>query len=134
MVSTALDLWAGSRMCALDRSLEGEETLGQTKIGDRLSPLFDQYPIPPMLDLQCDTVTISWMRKIASRLLKSLWKRVEKKNSREKAGGTNYEEWFEMFLTVFIMVNNVEYVYGIAKDLAYQYVLNAVCETILAWR
>ncbi|KAF1990069.1 hypothetical protein K402DRAFT_247362 [Aulographum hederae CBS 113979] len=125
MVSTALDLWSGSRMCALDRSLNGNQTLGQAKIHDPLSPLFDQYPIPPILDLQCDTVTIKWMRRLANGLLKHLWRKVERKLSRKKVDSTNYEEWFEMFLTVFIMVNNIEYVYGIAKDLAFQYMRNA---------
>jgi len=121
IIGAALDLWAGSRMCAFDRSLAGEETLGQRKIGDHSSPLFDQVPIPPMLDIQCDTAIINWMRKLANTLMKNLWKRVERKN---------HDDWFEMFLAIFIMVNNVEYVFGVAKELAYQYVLNAVSRVL----
>ena len=122
IVGTALDLWAGSWMCAFDRSLEGEETLGQAKICDPTSPLFDQVPIPLMLDVQCDTVTINWMQKLASTLMKLLWTRVAKKN---------HDDWFEMFLTVFIMVHNLERVYGVAKELAHQYMLNAVSEAMI---
>jgi hypothetical protein len=58
MVNAALDLWACSGMCARDRSLEGEETLGQERVADPSSPFFNQVPIPPMLDYQCDTATI----------------------------------------------------------------------------
>jgi hypothetical protein len=118
LVSAALDVWACSRMCARDRGLDGDETLGQEKIADPSSPFYNQVPIPPILDHQCDTVTIKWMEKLAAALIKTLWK---------KLGDKKREDWFEVFLTVFIMVNNVEYVYGIAKELAHQYALNAVC-------
>jgi hypothetical protein len=118
LVNAALDVWACSRMCARDRGLDGEETLGQEKVADSSSPFYNQVPIPPMLDHQCDTVTIKWMGKLAAALIKTLWKKLSDKKR---------DDWFEVFLTVFTMVNNVEYVYGIAKELGYQYGMNAVC-------
>lgn len=106
LANAALDVWACSRMCARNRGLDGEETLGQQKVADPSSPFYNQVPIPPMPDHQCGTVTIKWMSTIATALIKTLEKLSDKKR----------DDWLEVFLTVFIMVNNVEYVYGIAKN------------------
>jgi hypothetical protein len=94
-------------MCARGRGLDGEEKLGQQKVADPSSPFYNQVPIPPMLDYQCDTVTIKWMSKSAAAFIKTLWKKFSNKKR---------DDWSEVFLTLFIMVNNVEYVYGIAEN------------------
>lgn len=105
-------------MNAYDRSLVGTETLGQIKIGDRHSPFFDSVPIPPKLDYQCDMVGIEWQNKLADRIMKRLWKFVNTKDRKH---------WLEFFLTVFVMLNNIEFVYGVADELRHQYAQHAVC-------
>lgn len=114
IVTVALNIWSCSRMCARERSLAGEETLGQNRVVDPTSPYLNHIPIPPVLDYQCDTVIMRWMNELAEGLMKSLWNLVQE-NKKEKA------EWLEVFLTVFIIINNLEFVVGIAKELGYQY-------------
>ncbi|KAJ9649148.1 hypothetical protein H2198_010940 [Neophaeococcomyces mojaviensis] len=119
ILNDALDLWSCSRMNAYDRSLVGTETLGQIKIGDRHSPFFDSVPIPPKLDYQCDMVGIEWQNKLADRIMKRLWKFVNTKDRKH---------WLEFFLTVFVMLNNIEFVYGVADELRHQYAQHAADE------
>jgi hypothetical protein len=103
-------------MNAYDRSLISE-TLGQEKVSDPSSPFFDIVPIPPKLDYQCDMVGIKWQNTLAELLMKVLWKKLLKKSR---------DDWLEVFLVVFVMLNNVEFVYGIGKELSEQYSQHAV--------
>lgn len=104
-------------MYAQERLLEGNETLGQEKVKNPLSPQLQRTPIPLMLDYQCDLVTIEWMENAGEGVFKILWTKLQKKNR---------GDWFEVFLTTFIMVHNIEFVCGVEKQLAYLYGLNAV--------
>ncbi|KAE8451782.1 hypothetical protein EG329_002622 [Mollisiaceae sp. DMI_Dod_QoI] len=116
ILNSALDLWSCTRMNAYDRSLVSEETLGQEKVTDPASPFFNVVPIPPKLDYQCDMVGIKWQNDLAEFLIKELWKKLLKRNR---------DDWFEVFLVVFVLLNNVEFVYGIGKELSTQYGLHA---------
>ncbi len=117
MLNSVLDLWSCTRMNAYDRSLASDETLGQEKVSDPSSPFFNVVPIPPKLDYQCDMVAIKWQNFLSELLMKVLWKKLLKKTK---------EEWLEVFLVIFVMLNNVEFVYGIGKELSERYGLHAV--------
>ena len=74
--------------------------------------MYEKIPIPPVLDHQCDTLIIGIMKAHGTDLLKLLWRAVcEKKRA----------AWFEIFLTIFTLNNNIEYVYGIQKEWAQMY-------------
>jgi len=62
-------------------------------------------------------VAIEWQNTLGDRLMKVLWKKLLKKTR---------DDWFEIFLTVFIMLNNVEFAYGRAKELSSEYGMHAV--------
>ena len=66
-----------------------------------------QIPIPPVLDHQCDAAIIHWMRILGTQLITLLWQKVSAKKR---------QDWFEIFLTGFILINNIEYVYGLQKE------------------
>lgn len=99
-------MWVGSKICAVEKTLVGKEVLGMTAVKDADSPLNNLIPIPPMLDHQADTVTIGWMEEQGAKLLTNLCKKILAR----KRGA-----WFEIFLTVFVMLNNLEYIYGQSK-------------------
>lgn len=112
LVSKALDLWAGSKLCQFERSFDGSETLGLAAVSDPASPMYTKIPIPPVLDYQCDTVIIQWMKDRGSKLIALLCDKVCEKKRRD---------WFEVYLTGYILINNIEYVYGIQSKFVQMY-------------
>lgn len=69
-------------------------------------------------------VGIKWQNSLAELLMKVLWKKLLKKSR---------DDWLEVFLVVFVMLNNVEFVYGVSKELSEQYSQHAVGWTT-AWK
>lgn len=63
-----------------------------------------------MLDYQLDSMMIDWMKVLMEQMLKELWKVLLKKGTHRK------ESWFDVFLTIFLLVNNLEYVYEAQMD------------------
>ena len=112
LVSNALDLWTGSKLCQFERSFDGPETLGLEAVNDPASPMYDKIPIPPVLDYQCDTMIIQWMKDRGSKLISLLCNKVCRKKR---------ADWFEVFLTGYILTKNIEYVYGIQKSFIQMY-------------
>lgn len=51
-------------------------------------------------------MAIEWMKELTNKLLKAIALKIQKRNQ---------SQWFEIFLTMFILLNNLEYVYGIQK-------------------
>ena len=76
-----------------------------------------EIPIPPVLDLQCDTAIIHWMRSLGTQLITLLW---------QKVSARKRQDWFEVFLTGFILINNIEYVYGLQKEYVQMYSMTTV--------
>lgn len=101
-MAVALRIWTGSKLCANERSLTGAELLGLTPVEDVTSHLYGHVPIPPVLDYQCDSVAIEWMKSLTTDLLEAMTSRIKKRQ---------HSEWFEIFLTIFVLLNNLEYVY-----------------------
>lgn len=108
LVTQALQVWVGSKLCSTERSLTGLELLGMTSIDDPESHLFGHVPIPPVLDHQCDSMAIEYMKELTASLLSAISRKIQ-------AGRRCRKDWFEVFLTTFILLNNLEYVYGIQK-------------------
>ena len=92
-----------------------------TSIDDPESHLFGHVPIPPVLDHQCDSMAIEYMKELTASLLSAISRKIQ-------AGRRCRKDWFEVFLTKFILLNNLEYVYGIQKTFQ-KYLGSTVCPT-----
>lgn len=57
-------------------------------------------PVPPKVDHQTDTAMIESMKKDGPNLVKKLKKLIDKRDRRD---------WYEIFLTVFVVLNNLEF-------------------------
>lgn len=64
-------------------------------------------PAPPKIDHQLDSMVIEWMCENATALMRSLARKLIAKKRKD---------WFEVFLTMLILTNNIEYVYGMQKE------------------
>ncbi len=120
-----MDIWSGSRLNAVERSLCGDELLGMDKniVEDETSHLFGHVPIPPPLDNQMDTAIIQFMSERAKILLYLTWRELK---SRKK------EAWLELWLTCYIILNTIEFVVKTQKDYM-DYLGSTVRLAILVW-
>ncbi|OCL15204.1 hypothetical protein AOQ84DRAFT_384184 [Glonium stellatum] len=96
----ALNLWMATRLIEEPWQIEGNDTLGVQLEETSGTPFNGIIPIPPVMDSQFDQVVI---QKILHPLREELLKALDRKISRCKR-----EEWFETFLAVFILLNNIE--------------------------
>ncbi len=77
----------------------GDETLGMAAVDDPSSPYFGIKPIPMALDYQIDWVLIRNLRRRRDKVLRELKVKVMRRKR---------EEWLEVFLAVFIVLNSIE--------------------------
>ncbi|KAK6335778.1 hypothetical protein TWF730_003155 [Orbilia blumenaviensis] len=110
IIHCALDIWVGAHLNASERSLCGDELLGMPPniIDDASSFLFGYVPIPPQLDNQLDNLIIKGMVSSAAHLLKTIWTKFKAKKK---------TDWLELWITVYIILNTVEFV--LKKQQAY---------------
>ncbi|KAK0743961.1 hypothetical protein B0T18DRAFT_329101 [Schizothecium vesticola] len=114
----ALDLWAISRMIEIEWEMcgrPGEDTLGVERISDQTNPRKGKIPIPPMMDTQLDQVVIS---EVLEPLKKKLLESFEAKIALNLP-----EDWFEIYLSSFIILNHIE---RLAKHSAFHARLHAM--------
>jgi hypothetical protein len=97
----------GSKLCGTEKSLAGEERLGLQAVDEPGALLHGLVPAPPKIDHQLDTVVIDWMTKNATNLMKHLAMKLVAKTQ---------QDWFDIFLTLFIIINNIEYVCGAQEE------------------
>jgi hypothetical protein len=80
--------------------ISGEETLGIPFMKDPECPRFNMIPITPIMDTQLDQITIQC---ILEPLRLSLLRELEEKVKLQKP-----ELFFEIFLTVFVLLCSIE--------------------------
>ncbi|KLU84722.1 hypothetical protein MAPG_03761 [Magnaporthiopsis poae ATCC 64411] len=90
----ALQLWTGANLTQVERGLTGERTLNIGQVQDERSALNGLIPIPPMLDLQIDTVIIRWMCAVQDDLMKDLFKKIREKKE---------HHILDIFLATFVL-------------------------------
>ncbi|KAL8289645.1 hypothetical protein RB601_005529 [Gaeumannomyces tritici] len=95
----ALQLWTGANLAHVERGLTGEETLNIRQVQDEGSALNGLVPIPPMLDLQIDTVIIRWMCVVQDDLMKDVFKKIRDKNK---------QHFLDIFLAIFVLCCTAE--------------------------
>ncbi|KAK3352541.1 hypothetical protein B0T25DRAFT_456226 [Lasiosphaeria hispida] len=103
LVALALDLWAVSRMIEIQWQMcpgDPSTTLGVTQVTDKANPRYGMIPIPPMMDTQLDQIIIA---HVLNPLKKTLLDNFEEMISPAKP-----EDWFDIYLTSFILLNHIE--------------------------
>lgn len=95
----ALQLWTGANLAHVERGLTGEQTLDIKQVQDEKSTLNGLIPIPPMLDLQIDTVIIRWMCEVQDELMKDIFKKIRDKDE---------QHFLDIFLAIFVLCCTAE--------------------------
>ncbi|KAF4632338.1 hypothetical protein G7Y89_g5787 [Cudoniella acicularis] len=108
-----LRLWMASHLTKRPWRICSEGTLGMTIIDDPKSPFCGCIPIPLVVDTQLDQVAIqSILDPLRQQVLKLLNERISKKSRKD---------WFEIYATIFILLNNVEVAIAHDHDFAHRY-------------
>ncbi|KAH6641197.1 hypothetical protein F5144DRAFT_125099 [Chaetomium tenue] len=102
IVKIALKIWVGVRMAQEFFSVVEDNDFGIEVVQDLNSIHNGQCPIPPVLDHQLDVLMIVEMAKMNAVLLKRYKKVIESRNR---------HNWFELYLTSFVLLSNLQYVY-----------------------
>lgn len=103
MLQGALNVSMITRLSSKSFNIAGPETLGVVPIQDTDSPYFGRIPIPPLLDAQIDQLWMRKMERIKKRVLSKLKKTIQSPDKRQN--------WFTIFLTVTVLLSNLEYLY-----------------------
>jgi hypothetical protein len=102
LVDKALDIWAATRLIERTWKICGNETLGIHPYRGRDDPWVGYVPVTPIMDQQLDQVVI---QEVLLPRKKTLLRLLTEKIYDEKARKTSL---FEIYLTLFILLNNSE--------------------------
>ena len=83
--------------------MTGSETLDMQPVNNPKFSIHGKAPVPNIIDYQIDTLMIHYMQRLMKDLTKGLKKLIF---SRSPTGN-----WYEIFLTVFILICTLEHVY-----------------------
>ena len=112
MVQKALELWVTNRMIERTWRLCGDDTLGLEPVSDKTSSWVDTVPVTPLMDQQLDQIVIQWLLKpMRKSILTNLKRLIEKAK----------ENWFEIYLTIFVLLHNSEVQLAHARQFAQRY-------------
>ncbi len=104
LLKLALRLRANTILSAGSGTPEGHETLGIHRVDGAAAGYVGDRPLPPAIDHQIDVAIWEIIRKDQEDLIRQL-----KKVLFQQSG---HRPWFEIFLTFFIALANVQYVHG----------------------
>ncbi|KAI9857896.1 MAG: hypothetical protein M1813_008011 [Trichoglossum hirsutum] len=107
MVDLALNVFIGSRLAASERSMSDLD--GAKPVHDESSFLNRVNMIPPLLDYQLDMAVIRFQTRLVDEIFKRIYKKMRVKT--EDAANS----WFEVFLTCFILMQNLQFVHQTQK-------------------
>ena len=82
--------------------LAGDQHFQVELVDNPKSPYNGTVPISPILDHQLDTVGIEYMSKLRSNVLRCLKAKIARRRE---------SQWYEEFLTFFVLLHNLEYIY-----------------------
>ncbi|KAM0188240.1 hypothetical protein ACHAPI_010729 [Fusarium lateritium] len=103
MVKSALKLWIGAHMAQEFFCVVENNDFDIDVVNDANSIHHGQCPVPPVLDHQLDVLMIQEMIRIKDQIMAEIENILKGRNSRSK--------WFEVYLTVFVLLANLQYVY-----------------------
>lgn len=113
LVKQAIDFYVGCRITCPCWGICGEETLGIEPIPVSVHPFSGITPIPPILDTQLDQIVI---QLILVPLSRALLHQLERKMLANRP-----ENWFEIYLTTFLLLANAERLQAHAHRFARRY-------------
>ena len=124
IVKIALKIWIGTRMaqeffCVMEENDDFDIHVVQ----DPNSIHHGQRPVPPVLDHQLDVLMIVEMVKMKTFVLEKV------KNMIQTRGRSH---WFETYLTIFILLSNLQYVYR-SQERWWKMHYNTVCSCEAYW-
>jgi hypothetical protein len=102
IVGQALFLLAVIRMIEKDWTIvdSSAEAIGEQPVSDEESPWYKKVPIIPVMDTQLDQVVIrSFLTPLREKVMNMLQEKMEQGRK---------EDWYDIFLTVFILTTNTE--------------------------
>lgn len=100
MIRRALKLWVTSRLIEVPWRICGQDTLNMNVCLDMDSPYYGRIPVTPIMDFQIDNIAIYYfLMPLKAKILKDLQKKIL---------ANRKEDWLEIHLTMFILLNNVE--------------------------
>ena len=123
IVKIALKIWIGTRMAQEFFCVVEENDFNIHVVQDPNSIHHGQCPLPPVLDHQLDVLMIIEMMKMTTVILKKLKKII---NTRSRSN------WFEAYLTIFILLSNLQYVYH-SQERWWKMHYNTVCNCETHW-
>ena len=102
MVEQALILWATTRLIEKTWRICGEDTLGIEPPSEESHPWKDIIPVTPIMDQQLDQIVIRHvLTPLRDYVLKELNTRLESRETAKKY-------FFEIYLAIFVLLNNAE--------------------------
>lgn len=102
MVRMALSIWLNSRFLERTWRICGAERLGIDLVCDESNPWNGIVPVTPIMDQQLDDIVIRWtLVPLEEKLLRQLNQKIY---DHQKAK----ENWLEIYLTIFLLLNNTE--------------------------
>jgi hypothetical protein len=102
MIDGALKIAVLTRLAGKSFNITGHETLGIAPVDDIASPYHGRIPIPPLLDAQIDQIWMGMMMKLRKKVLSEL---------RAKIMSRDKKLWYEIFLTILVLLVNLEFMY-----------------------
>jgi hypothetical protein len=113
MVGRALMLLAINRVIEWDWTICTPEAIGLIVVNDAESPWHGKTPITPVMDTQLDQVVIKdSLLPLRQKLLSELQSKLKKDQK---------DDWFEIFLVVFILSTNTEWLLRHSRKNAKRY-------------
>jgi len=113
LLEPALKLWVASRFIETPWHIAGSETLGMAKDTRVNSPYHKTIPQTPIMDFQFDNLVIySILQPLLKEVLNTL---------RTKTLANRMEDWFELQLTHYILLNTIELTMAHDVDFARRY-------------
>lgn len=115
MIHAALTICVITRLASKSFNICGKERLGIEIVEDPASPYYRRTPIPPFLDAQIDQIWMEKMGKSKKEMLSELKKKIM---------GRKEEDWYQIFLTLFLLIANLEFIYKVQNDQLNRYYRN----------
>jgi hypothetical protein len=115
MVSEALDIWTTTRLIERTWKIRGKETFGIHPYEGRSDPWRGFVPVTPIMDQQLDQVVI---REVLVPRRDQLLNKLKDKVY-DEAGRKSHA--FEVYLTLFILLNNAEMQIAAEREFAQRY-------------
>jgi len=100
LIKLTIKFWVAGRLIEDPWSIRGDETLGMKLDRSPASPFSERIPVTPIMDFQIDNIVIyDYLRHMLDDIRKAM---------KAKIMPIKKEDWFEIHLATFILLNHVD--------------------------